>query len=177
MSAPKILSEVDVDTWYVARTKVNSESKAARNLENQGFVAYLPCYRKTIRHARKVSKVRRPLFPGYVFICVSDDNPTLHAIRSTIGVIHLIQFGTAPQPVPQEVIDLIKAREDDEGVVRLLPDNPMRGSKVRVVDGCFTGHTALLEDVSDNSRVVLLLNFMGQAVRARVPAENLAMAL
>ena len=51
--------------WYVAQTHPNAEEKAFSHLERQGFRAYLPRYRKSRRHARKVELIRAPLFPGY----------------------------------------------------------------------------------------------------------------
>lgn len=55
-------------SWFVIRTKPNSEKIALLNCERQGFPAYLPLIRKTIRHARTKKEVLRPLFPGYLFL-------------------------------------------------------------------------------------------------------------
>ena len=54
-----------MSAWYVVRVKTAQEDRAVWHLKNQGFHVYMPKYRKTIRHARKVQNVLRPLFPGY----------------------------------------------------------------------------------------------------------------
>ena len=162
--------------WYVVRTKVNAENKAVLHLRNQGFTVYLPRYGKTVRHARQVTKVQRPLFPGYLFVFLGTDTPSWHSIRSTVGVIGLIQFGAAPEPVPTAVLDLLRDREDENGMVRLLPKNLSRGTRVRLIDGCFADYTALLEDISDEHRAILLIDFMGREIRVQAPLQQLALA-
>ena len=48
--------------WYLVHTRPNGERKAELNLKPQGFATFLPQIEKTIRHARRLKTVRRPLF-------------------------------------------------------------------------------------------------------------------
>lgn len=162
--------------WYVVRTKTGAEERAVWHLKNQGFDAYLPRYRKQIRHARKTQTVLRPLFPGYVFVCMDLGQQRWRAINGTMGVISLVQFGDTPKPIPTAMVDLIRAREDAVGVINVAPDGLKKGDRVRVREGAFADYTALLEEVSDAKRVILLLDLMGRAVRISVPMESLAKA-
>jgi len=52
--------------WYLVHTRPNSERKAEFNLQAQGFATFLPQIEKTIRHARRLKTVRRPLFLAFV---------------------------------------------------------------------------------------------------------------
>ena len=54
--------------WYVIYTIHNQEFRAEANLKKQGFQLYLPKYIGTRKHARKVDKILKPLFPRYLFI-------------------------------------------------------------------------------------------------------------
>lgn len=162
--------------WYVVRTKTGAEERAVWHLKNQGFEAYLPRYRKQIRHARKTQTVLRPLFPGYVFVSMDLGQQRWRAINGTMGVISLVQFGDTPKPIPTAMVDLIRAREDAVGVINVAPDGLKKGDRVRVREGAFADYTALLEEVSDEKRVILLLDLMGRAVRISVPMESLAKA-
>ncbi len=159
--------------WFVARTKTHAEERAAWHLRNQDFEAYVPRYRKQIRHARKTEVVLRPLFPGYVFVRIDVENQRWRAINGTVGVISLVQFGDGPKPIHADIIDAIRAREDGEGVVSLAPDSLKKGDTVRVREGAFADCTAFLEEVSDQKRVFLLLDLMGREVRVSMPTENL----
>lgn len=159
--------------WYIVRTQTRAEERAVRHLNNQGFEAYLPRYSKQIRHARKTQTVLRPLFPGYVFVHIDTEHQRWRAINGTVGVIELVQFGDGPKPISAAIIDAIREREDGEGVVSLAPDRLKKGDSVRVREGAFADCIALLEEVSDQKRVFLLLDLMGREVRVSMPTENL----
>ena len=158
----------------VVRTRTGSEDRAAWHLKNQNFEVLLPRYRKQIRHARKTQTVLRPLFPSYLFVCMDMQNQRWRAINGTVGVITLVQFGDAPSPISQSVVDSIRERCDEEGVVNLAPKGLKIGDRVRMRDGAFSDYTALLEEVCDEKRVILLLNLMGREVRITAPIENIA---
>lgn len=162
--------------WYVVRTKTGAEERAVWHLKNQGFEVYLPRYRKQIRHARKIQTVLRALFPGYVFVCLDLGHQRWRAINGTFGVIGMVQFGDTPRPIPATMVQAIRAREDTLGAISVAPHGLQKGDRVRVRDGVFAEYSALLEEMSDDKRVILLLDFMGRAVRISVAAENLVKA-
>ncbi|MBF0249345.1 MAG: transcriptional activator RfaH [Alphaproteobacteria bacterium] len=160
--------------WFVVRTKTGMEERAVWHLNNQGFETYLPRYRKQVRHARKTQTVLRPLFPGYVFVTMDLKAQRWRSVNGTVGVIHLVQFGSEPRALPDGIVDAIQARENG-GAVNLAPDLKV-GDRVRVREGAFADHTALLAEVSDERRVILLLNLMGREVRVSAAMETLAKA-
>lgn len=162
--------------WYVVHTKIGAEDRAAWHLDNQGFETYLPRYRKQVRHARKTETVLRPLFPSYVFVCLDVERQRWRSINGTVGVINLVQFGNAPHPIPTVLVDAIRVREDAGGAVNVVPQWLKKGDRVRVREGAFAEYTALLDEVSDERRVFLLIDLMGRKVRVSVPMENLAKA-
>lgn len=159
--------------WYVVRTKTRCEELSARHLMNQGFEVYLPRYRKQIRHARTVKSVLRPLFTGYLFVNMDLGLQRWRSINGSVGVVSLVPFGDTPKCVSNEIIDVIRAREDKDGVVSLIPQNLQKGDLARMRDGALSEYEALVEEVSDETRVILLLNFMGSEVRVTTTLENL----
>ena len=54
--------------WYAVQCKPNKERTATQQLANQGIRSFLPVREKTRRHARRIERVRVPLFPGYLFV-------------------------------------------------------------------------------------------------------------
>ena len=159
--------------WYVVRTKTRSEEQSARHLSNQGFEIYLPRYRKQVRHARTVKSVLRPLFSGYLFVHMDLGQQRWRSINGSVGVISLVPTGDAPKSISGEIIDLIRAREDKDGTVSIGLQGLKKGDQVRIREGALAEYEALLEEVSDEKRVVLLLNFMGSEVRVTTSMENL----
>ena len=161
------------DRWYVAQTHAKSEAKALHHLRNHGFRTYLPCYSKRRRHARRVETVRRPLFPGYLFIRMDPARTRWRSIRSTIGVRSLICQGDMPAPVPAGVVEDIKAREDAGGAVPIEPAVPFQpGDSVTITDGPMREQVGWFQRVTDDERVIILLNLLGRQMRLPIPLED-----
>lgn len=162
--------------WYVIYTHASCEEKVLVNLKHQGFEAYLPRYRKTRRHARKVETVLRPMFPRYLFVALDLERDQWRSINGTFGAVAIFCRGEKPVAVPQGIVESIIAREDERGAVDLTPPGLKRGDKVRIINGAFSDNTALIDEISDDQRVILLLDLMGRKVRVTVPTESLAIA-
>jgi transcriptional antiterminator RfaH len=161
--------------WYLVQTQVNAEAKAAVNLGRQGFAVYLPRYLKRRSHARKVETVARPLFPRYLFVGINLAAQRWRAIQSTPGVSHLVCWSDKPASVDDAVVNSLKAREDESGFIKLVSRAAFSpGDKVRIVEGAFTNSLALVEGVSDQRRVALLLDLLGRKVRVLVEADLIA---
>ncbi|OFX08799.1 MAG: hypothetical protein A2516_08565 [Alphaproteobacteria bacterium RIFOXYD12_FULL_60_8] len=164
-------------TWFAVNTLARAEDKAKFNLERQGFSVYLPRYLKKRRHARRTEIVPTPLFPRYLFVGLDKDTARWRSINSTFGVCRLLTNGNEPIPVPPSIMDMILARENEEGWVEMTPSLPYReGEKVQVLDGPMKDHVGLFSGVDDNERVFVLLDLMGRAVKIRMDAEHIGPA-
>jgi transcriptional antiterminator RfaH len=158
--------------WYVVHTQPSAEPKATWHLRNQGYEVYLPRYLKKTRHARRTMLTPRALFPSYLFVTMDLDVTRWRAIRSTVGVAGIVCAGDRPAPVPVGVVEQIRRLEDENGMVRPpKPGDFVKGQKVEIADGAFEGLTGLVEGMSDQERVVLLLELLGREVRIRLPVE------
>lgn len=163
--------------WYVVHTQPNREARADLNLRRQGFATYLPRYVRRRRHARRHEMVARPLFPRYLFVALDPARDRWRAVHSTFGVNHLVLAGDEPLAVPGGVVEEIRARENDEGFVKLgLPAGIGPGSQVRLIDGIFADAKGVLERVADERRVAILLQLLGREVRVFVPAACIGVA-
>lgn len=150
--------------WYAVRTRVHAEAQAALRLSAQGFVTFLPEYRKRWRHARRVEIRRAPLFPRYLFVLLDLAADRWRSVNGTIGVERLVAFGDIPVPIPSTVVEDLIGRRDGEGFVPLYAA-PKPGDHIRVVDGAFAAALGLFESVADADRVAILLDLLGRKVR------------
>jgi transcriptional antiterminator RfaH len=155
-------------SWFAVRSQAHAEEKAARHLGNQGFKAYLPRYRRRIRHARRNVMALRPLFPGYLFVNLDPDVCRWRAVNGTIGVREILTNGDMPLMVPDAIINEIMAREDETGAVKLAPPSFVRGQIVRLMEGPLADMNGLFEEMRDENRVVLLVSLLGRQVRMQV---------
>ena len=161
--------------WFVAQTHAHAEHKAAEHLARQGYLTYLPRYRKRRRHARRVDEVAAPLFPRYLFIAADVAAQRWRAIQSTVGISRLVCNGDLPAAVGSDVVDALRAREDERGFVQL--DTRPRfapGDAVRIVDGAFAACLGLFECMTDGERVAILLDLLGRKVRVVLNADFVA---
>lgn len=159
-----------MNRWYVAQTQARAEATAVRNLERQGFRAYLPRYLKRRRHARKTETVAAPLFPGYLFVSMDVARTRWRAIRSTVGVKSLICTGESPLAVPDGVVEDILARADNQGIVPMREPEPFEaGETVQVTEGPLADQVGWFERCTDDQRVVVLLDLLGRQLRVPLP--------
>jgi len=162
--------------WFVVHTQPNGETRALDNLLRQGFEPYLPCLIVKRRHARKVERVRRPLFPRYMFVRFDPDETRWRAINGTFGVSHLVTDGGTPAAVPFGIVEDIRAHEDDNGVIGLAPPAFRPGQALEILDGPMASRTGQFLNMPDRDRVILLLDLLGRSVRVTVPREAVTAA-
>lgn len=164
--------------WFAVQTKPRQEEVAKLHYLRQGFAVYSPKVQKIRRHARKTEQVMRPLFPGYIFLHLSAAEENWTAIGSTIGAIGPVHFNGYYPPVPDWVIDLIKARENDSGFIPLrafgytLFESGARVS-VAVGDKEFAG---IFVNFCDEERVVVLLDILHRQLPVVTPISRLKVA-
>ncbi|MCW0234959.1 MAG: hypothetical protein OJJ21_15265 [Ferrovibrio sp.] len=164
------------NAWYAVYTQTGRETAAAQHLRNQGFSVYLPQYRKMRRHAGRVEVVATPLFPRYLFAGIDMQQQRWRSVNGTIGVIGLVMSGDKPMPVPDPVIDEIRAREDETGFISLSTPAFRRGQALRIVEGPMADTQALFEETIDNNRAILLISLMGRLVRTQMPLRQVEAA-
>jgi transcriptional antiterminator RfaH len=174
MSGSSAFASVRRERWYLVHTRPNGERKAEFNLNAQEFVTFLPQIEKTIRHARRLKTVRRPLFPRYLFCRLDIERDRWLSVNGTIGVVRLFMQDSRPVAVPVGVVESLLAHSD--GGVARLDINLTEGQRVRILSGPFADFTATLARVDERRRVQVLLEMMGTAVSVSVNRWALAPA-
>jgi transcriptional antiterminator RfaH len=160
-------------TWCVAHTQPLKELVAQQHLLDQGYEVYMPRFKKTVRHARKVEEKIAPLFPRYIFVGMDLDVVGWRSVNGTRGVSHLLMSNDLnPAKVPTRIIDELRAQEIGDGIVPVASlVNFVKGEKIRIVEGAFADQMAIFESMDDKSRVRLLLTFMGREMNMTLPVH------
>lgn len=162
----------DSPCWAVAWTHRNGERTAIENLSRQGYRNYCPMILKRIRHARQTKLVKRPLFPGYVFVSSGESTQSWRPVFSTRGIRQLIAQDGCPSLLSDAFIDGLKAREID-GVIEPAQSDFVEGQDVRIVDGSLEGLSATIIALDDKQRVVVLLDLLNGKVKANLPMQTI----
>ncbi len=166
--------------WYAVRCKPRRETEAAAEFARQGFEVWLPMELRLVRHARKMERKPRPFFPGYLFLHLAPDERRWTTIRSTRGAIGAVHFGAHYPPVPDEVIERLKAMRDEQGFIRTsgeevkAPFEP--GDRVRIRAGAMSGLEGVFQALDGEQRALVLLDLLRRQVRVHLPLADLASA-
>lgn len=165
MSLPSAFSSTP---WHVVQTQANREMRAAAELLKQGFEVFVPRYAKVIRHARRVSKIDAPLFPGYLFTRFGAD-ARWRSVNGTLGVIRLVTVGERPATLAEGIVEGLMALRDNQGYVPLPPRAALSsGESVRVAGGVFAESLGLFEEARGSDRVAILIELLGRKVRVQI---------
>lgn len=162
--------------WFAIRTKPHQEQIAQTNLDQQGLIAYLPLVQKIIKHARKKERVARPLFPGYLFVHLSESEQQWETISSTRGTVGPVRFGDSIPIVPDWVIDSFQSLENEQHLLdpkKILEKRLVPGSKVSLE---LNGHKeiqGIFHCFKGKDRAVILLDLLNRQVKTITHCSNI----
>ncbi len=158
--------------WYAVVTKPRQEQIALENLERQGFECLLPmAINPYQRRSKKRKQIIEPLFPRYLFLNAITGTHNLAPVRSTLGVLSMVRFGTELAVVPETIIKEIQARmASDTGLISITPVKIKEGDKVRVFDGPLAGINGIVTERNSKNRAMILMELLGRPTTVEVDA-------
>jgi len=154
MSDPFCLPQA---AWYVVHTKPKQEFRALEQLQNQGYVCFLPTLQIEKLVRGKKYTLTEPLFNRYLFIRLEVSVSNWSPIRSTRGVVGLLKFGERFASLP-------------DGCVQTLQQAPIiveqrlfePGDRVAVAAGPFAGLEGIYQAADGEARALILIEMMSK---------------
>ena len=168
-----------MNRWFCAQVKPGHDEIAERNLLQQDFNV---CDAKYI-HRREtkgiLKSVIRPLFPGYLLVNFNPHSEGWQKINGTRGVRRLMCGASErPLPIEQGAMNQLLAR---------LSGGPLqdldwmayftKGTRVKVLDGPFTGLSGKVNYTDSQSRVWVLLSLFGRETPVAVEKDSLELVV
>ncbi len=157
--------------WYVVRTNPRSERLAVTSIEREGLEYFFPQVRvpEAGRAGREV-----PLFPGYMFVRIDIESLRWLSVDRFPGILGWVRFGNELPSVSDEVISELADKVADINSTGGLWKRFQPGEMVRVVAGKLDSLARVLDEPeTPESRVRVLLDFMGREVSAQVSLGDL----
>ncbi len=139
--------------WYVLNTKPKKEQQVEKLFQEGGFEIYNP---KIMLDGRI-----HPFFPGYEFVRFSHPEQ-YRLVKYTRGVKKVVGNQAGPIPIPNDVIDGLKAREVG-GLIELQKygEEPNLGDEIQIMEGPLKGLKGIFKrELTHNERVLILLNYV-----------------
>lgn len=162
------------EAWHVVQTNPRAEPSVQDGLVDRGFDVFLPQYWKKRSHARRIDKVKLPLFPCYLFVLFEATRDPWRSINTTRGVLRLICDGEKPCRLPDAVVPMIRAKIGPDGIIPMDAISRFeKGQTLAVNDGPFIGNSGIFQG-EDRGRVVVLLQFLGQSVKVTLDDHQVA---
>jgi transcription antitermination factor NusG len=138
--------------WLAAYTRSRHESSVAEQLQRKGLEFLLPTFERWRRWSDRVKRSPAPLFPGYVFVHVSERERV--AVLQTLGVVHLVSSAGKPATLREDEVEHLRlcCRQSRD----IEPHPYLRiGHRVRVKHGPFAGCEGQLIDKQNASRLII----------------------
>jgi len=139
--------------WFVLNTKPKKETQVERLFEEGGFTIYCP---------KHLSERRvKPFFPGYAFLSFAFPEQ-YQTVKYTRGVKRVVGNDEGPIPIPEKVVQELRAREKDGLIVlEKYGREPGVGDEIEVMEGPLKGLRGIFKkEVGDRERVMILLNYV-----------------
>ena len=149
--------------WFAVQCKPWHEAFGAETVASLGLEAFFPQCQRNKKICGKMRRVTEPLFPGYFFARFC---PRLssHAIGYSRGVLRIVSAGDTPLAIDDEIIETIRARQNDDGYVALTEPAWRTGDRVLIEEGPFEGLTGIFQSELDGKdRILVLLEALGLA--------------
>lgn len=153
---------VAMKQWFTVHTKSRQENLASDHLSRQGYEVYYPRIRQDQRRRGRWNRVIEPLFPRYLFVRLAAGIDNFAPIRSTVGVSDLVRVGRMPRPVPEDLISVLKQREDQEQGIHISSPQWKNGMSVEFIEGPFAGIRGVFKASCSHERVIILMSLLGQ---------------
>ena len=145
--------------------KPNQEYQAQKYLKGHDVVHFLPTYHMASSRTDRVVTLKRPLFPGYIFVNIEIPGAQKQLVLKSPGFCGLVSFSGKPAPVTDQTIESLQiVTGAASGDVRPHP-LVKPGQKVRVTEGPFRNAVGVLWDgTSQKKQLVIEVSFLGRAV-------------
>ena len=160
--------------WFAAYTASHHEKHILRELASRRINAFLPLYQAQ-RHWKKRTPIMLdlPLFPNYVFVCISRVQRV--TVLETPGVFSIVGSPQQPWELPSHEIETLRRGLGDR---KVEPHRyPSVGERVRIKTGILQGLEGVIAHENNNLRFVLTLEQIRQSIGIEVAADELEPSL
>lgn len=152
--------------WYAVHTRSRHEKQVDAFLIEKGIESFLPLVTTLSRRKDRKKYVDLPLFPGYLFAHVNQEQ--LSDVKYTRGVTKILGSDIdKPTPVPDKQVIDIKILLESK--VKLDPYPYLqKGARVRVKTGPLKDVEGILVEKRGNYKIVISIDLMQKGTAAEI---------
>jgi len=161
--------------WVVAQLKPNMLKKAELNLSRQSFEYYAPQELYTVRKGNLFKRVKKLLFPGYIFVKINILNHDLYTLGNTLGISKVLKNpkGKAAT-LPETFIQNLKKLGYKD--FNFLKKQELKvGKSIKCIDGPFTGLIGQIYKVEETGRLKILFEILNSSYMVSIKANKIVL--
>ena len=159
-------------SWHVIWTRSQCEQMVSDQLAAKGFHVYLPMLESWTRIGAMRHRVRKPMFPGYLFLNHTIDQKSYISVCEARGMVRLLGEGwNRPAVVPVHEIEAIRRLESSRA--NILPYPYLReGQRVRITQGLLANiEGVFLRGKPNKGLFVVSIDLLQQSVAVEIDAN------
>jgi transcriptional antiterminator RfaH len=160
--------------WYAIHCKPRKEDVVSIQLELRNVEVFYP--RILIRKKDHKSVSAKPYFPGYLFICVDQNDVNWSKIKWVPFTLGVVGYGMEPIPIPDSFISQLKNHLEMINLERESYRLKFKeGDDIRITDGPLEGYVgAFLSCKSGQERANILVKLIeNQFIQIELPIYNI----
>ncbi|AKS42613.1 transcription termination/antitermination NusG family protein [Wenzhouxiangella marina] len=163
--------------WHAVFCKPRQDARAEEHLLNQGFEIFRPKTRVRRAQPGRRQVLHESMFPRYLFVRLHRGVDDWSTIRSTRGTVGLVRLGLQAPIVPDQVIESLRQRCDDQGVINLAGAIDYQPNElIEITEGPCAGYRALFQARTGDERVIVLLRLLHQERRVELDENSIRRA-
>jgi len=151
--------------WYALRVRTRCEQVVVGGLRQREIVNFLPLYRTRRQWSDRIKTTYVPLFPGYVFARLNDQD--LRRVVRVIDCMYVVGRGNVPEPLAESEIEAVKRLVAEGAGVGPWPFCTL-GQTVEVVRGALAGLRGIYLRAAGHDRLVVSLPLLQRSVATEV---------
>ena len=158
--------------WYAIHVRSRHEFQIFDRLKLKGIEAFLPTVEKLRKWKDRKKLVTFPLFPGYLFVRITEDARNMLEVLKIKGVVNMIcTLPHKPAPIPDEQITMLKKLVENSEDLDPYP-YLTEGQNVRIIKGPMAGIEGILVEKLDKHFLVLSVDVLRQGVALTLNAAD-----
>ncbi|MGB6838925.1 MAG: transcription termination/antitermination protein NusG [Microgenomates group bacterium] len=156
--------------WYVVHTTSGHEARVAEtlrqrvetmNLEEKIFEILVPTQDRVVIRGGKKATIKEKIFPGYMLVKMTLNDPTWLAVRTTPGITGFVGAGSKPTPLSEKEVKNIQ--KFVAAPAKRFKTKFSVGEAIKITDGPFSDFLGTIDDIDDEKgKVKVLVSIFGR---------------
>jgi len=154
-------------SWYAIQSFPRHEKKVAAELGQKGIKVFLPLVSEKHQWSDRRVSVDTPLFPGYIFVRITQEQSERVAVLRTAGVRSFVGMRGLGDPIPDKQIEGVQAILS-KGVPFSSSGFINVGQRVRIRGGSLEGVEGIVTSVNGDKSLVISVDLIQKSLAIRI---------